>query len=117
MGMYKYRFTATQRTATASGRNSVDADGRIKPTSDSANVTTFSFYGDIKERKGTGDYVQSGKRHFVRAIEITADSRSVARLNIDDTLTFDNNTDTWQVIDIFESVFTRKAQITAKLNR
>lgn len=113
----KYRFTATQRTAAASGRNSVDADGRIKPTSEAANVTTFQFWGDIKETPMPKDIVIGGKRHYVRTIMIEADSRSTSSLTIDDTLTFDGNTSKWQVIDVYESEFTRTNTIIAQLNR
>ena len=113
----KHRFTATQRATTAIGRNAVDEDGRLKPTSTSTNVTTFSFWGDIKEYPAPTETLVAGKRHYIRTIKIHADSRSVANLNIDDTLTFDNNTDRWQVVDIYESDFTRTSEIIAKLNR
>lgn len=113
----KHRFTATQRSTTAIGRNAVDEDGRLKPTSVTENVTTFSFWGDITEMPGPSDALVGGKRHYVRMIKIVADSRSVANLRIDDTITYDNETDKWQVIDIYESTFTRTSEIMAKLNR
>lgn len=107
-------ITATARTAT--GGDAYEQD----PTSDNFGrlvsggaVTTIQFWGDITDVRSNPD-VGGGKRRDVRQIRIKCDSRDVADLTIDFTLTYDGSTDSFQVIDKFDSEFRFTTMVIAE---
>lgn len=69
-------------------------------------TTGFTFWGNIKD-KPTSDDISSGKRRDVRMIEIEVDSRDIEDLTINHTLTYDGSTNSFQVVDFYDSKGTR----------
>ena len=90
-------------------------NGRLKTT----GFTTFQFWGDVTDIKDAERDIKYAdvKRLSSRVIHVDADSRSVANVNISDTLTLDNSTDTFEVIDKFDSTFRYTSTIIAKYKR
>lgn len=105
------RVTVSQGTA---GREAYE-NGRIKTT----GFTSFEFWGDVTDMKDEQRDIKyaEAKRLDSRVIMISADSRSVTNVNIADTLTLDNATDTFEVIDKYDSTFRYTSVIVAKYKR
>lgn len=108
------RVTVSQQSATNMGRDAYE-NGKIKTT----GFTTFKFWGDVtdmKDKQGDIKYAEY-KRLQSRVISIMADSRTVARIQMQDTLTLDNSTDVFEVMDVFDTNFKFTSEIIAKYKR
>lgn len=95
------------------GRDAYE-NGRSKSAS---TFTTIEFWGDVtdmKDNRGDINYLSANKRLSSRIIKITADSRSVDTVNESDTLTLDNSTDVFEVIDKYDDTFRYSSVIIAK---
>ena len=78
---------------------------------------TFSFWGrvtDMMDQQRDNLTYVGGQRLDARTVKIEADSRSVANVNIKDTLVLDNSTDVFEVMDKYDSEFRYTATIIAK---
>lgn len=107
------RITVTQ---IATGRDAYE-NGRLR----TSGFTTISFWGDVEDMRDTEGDIQYAefKRLDSRVIKIMADSRSVSAVNVSDTLTLDNSTDVFEVIDIYDAkgAFKYTSEIIAKYKR
>ena len=104
----------TVRQQTDIGRAAYE-NGRLKTT----GFSTFQFWGDVTDMMDNQGDIRFAefKRLDSRVISISADSRSITNLTIGDTLTLDNSTDTFEVIDIYDSTFRYTSTIIAKYKR
>lgn len=107
------RITVSQ---ISTGRNAYE-NGRVK--TGASEFTTLSFWGDVTDMKdGQGDIrEEGGKRLDSRVVKIEADSRSTSSVNIADTLTLDNSTDIFEIIDKYDSTFRYSSVIIAKYKK
>lgn len=99
----------------SSGASAYDEDGRLV-TSGAREV--ISFWGDIDDVKSNtiDDPINPGRRN-TRRIKITVDSRDVANITTDFTLTYDGSTDVFSVVDIYDSDFRFTTMLIAEQTR
>lgn len=100
------RFTAT-KTIVSSTPN---ADGFFD---EAVTAESFQFWGSIKDLRA--DYrVANSKIYEEKLFAIEVDTRSVRELDFNYTLSYDNNTDAFRIVDTFESKFDRMTTIIAQ---
>lgn len=102
----------TATSTRSSGAMAYDDDGRLVT---SGTATEITFFGDITETKSNpvSNPLNPGRRD-TRRIQIEADRKSVESITTDFTLTYDNNTDVFQVIDKYDDVHYFTAMIIAE---
>lgn len=75
--------------------------------------TALSFWGKVTEGQDEGG-LSTYKRLDARTITIEADSRTVTSVNILDTLTTDQSTDVYEIVDKYESKWKFTSMIIAQ---
>lgn len=78
-----------------------------------SNSSAQEFWGKVMEMADQGG-VSAFKRLDSRTIKIEADSRSVAMVNILDTLTTDEGSNSYEVVDKYDAQWKFTAVIIAK---
>ena len=86
-------------TASGGGTSTEDAFGSIN-----VSPVTFNFWGNVSENK-SNRIVQEGRRYDVRSIKVIARADDIEDLTIDHTLTFEGESNTYVVTDIYEAEY------------
>lgn len=99
----------------SNGAMAYDSDGKLVTT---GARETHSFWADIKDMKANPheDAFDPGRRD-TRRIKITADSRDVADITTDFTLTYGGSTDIFSVMDKYDSDFRFTTELIAEQTR
>lgn len=105
-------ITATFTRNYTSSRDAYDDDGKLKAVTQT-ETTTITFFGKITDMKSPLSE-GGGKRRRIRELKIECDSRDVANLTNDYTLTYDGSTDIFQVVDVYDSEFRFTAEVIAQ---
>lgn len=105
-------ITATFTRNYASSNDAYDDDGKLKAVTQT-ETTTITFFGKITDMKSDTN-VGGGKRRNRRKLMIECDSRDVANLTVDYTLTYDGSSDVFQVSDIYDSEFRFTTEVIAE---
>ena len=89
-----------------------DFYGELTSTSD---ITVAEFWADVKELNPTSDdFGVGGTIRFNRRLEITADIRDTEAVDLDDTVTIDNDTNQYVVRSLTDSDWKWQRTITVE---
>lgn len=105
-------ITATFNRNYTSASDAYDDDGRLR-TVTQTETTTINFYGKVYDIRSDVD-LGGGKRRDTKMKRIECDSRDVADLTVDFTLTIDGQNETFQVVDIYDKEFRFTSEIIAR---
>ena len=99
----------------SNGTMAYDDDGKLVTT---GARETYSFWADIEDMKSRPQEnpLDPGRRD-TRRIKITADSRDVADITTDFTLTYGGSTDVFSVMDRYDSDFRFTTELIAEQTR
>ena len=97
------------------GASAYNDDGfLIAPTE--ATTTTIEVWGNVEELESRFEVI-GNKRHRIRVLKIEVDAIDVENVSIQDTLQVVGETDTYAIVDLYESEFRFTTEIIAEYTR